>query len=169
MNRAGVWIAAAFLASFASPVMAALDADSAKAFVVKLYSHYPSKPGNRDAFNPTGRNASQVFDPGMIAAFREDTRLAHGEVGFVDSDPICQCQDDSGMKATVASATMTAPNAADVVVNLEYPNDKPVALTLHLVPVNGAWRIYDLSAGDVKSYRDDLLKANKEAAAQHHH
>jgi hypothetical protein len=40
---------------------------------------------------------------------------------------------------------------------------------LHLMPVNGAWRIYDLSAGDVKSYRDDLLKANKEAAAAKHH
>lgn len=168
MNRAGVWVAAACLVSIASPVMAALDAASAKAFVEKLYSHYPSKPGSRDAFNPTSKNASQVFDPGMIAAFREDTRLAHGEVGFVDSDPLCQCQDDSGMKATVASVTMAGPSAADVVVNLEYPNDKPIALTLHLVPVNGAWRIYDLSAGDVKSYRDDLLNANKEAAAQHH-
>jgi len=169
MNRTALWIAAACLMGIASPVMAALDAASARAFVEKLYSHYPSKPGNRSAFDPTGKNASQVFDPGMIAAFREDTRLAHGEVGFVDSDPICQCQDDSGLKATIASATITAPNAADVVVNLEYPSDKvTIVLTLHLVPVNGAWRIYDLSAGDVKSYRDDLLKANKEAAAQHH-
>jgi hypothetical protein len=36
------------------------------------------------------------------------------------------------------------------------------------VPVKGAWRIYNLSIEDVKSYRADLLKANKEAAAQHH-
>ena len=63
---------------------------------------------------------------------------------------------------------MTGPNAADAVVDLQYPGEKPLALTLHLVPVNGAWRIYDLSTGDVKSYRADLLKANKEAAAQHH-
>jgi len=62
---------------------------------------------------------------------------------------------------------MTGPSAADAVVNLKYP-DGTVALTLHLVPVNGAWRVYDLSAGDVKSYRADLLKANEEAAAQHH-
>jgi Protein of unknown function (DUF3828) len=170
MNRVAVWIAAACLASLASPVAAAPDAASAKAFVEKLYSHYPSKPGNRSAFDPMGKNASQVFDPGMIAAFREDTRLAGGEVGFVDSDPLCQCQDDSGLKATVGSATMTGPDAADVVVNLEYPSDKvTIVLTLHLVPVNGAWRIYDLSAGDVKSYRNDLLQANKEAAAAQHH
>src|SRR4029077_15419708 len=124
MNRIAVWIAAALLVSMASPVMAALDAASARAFVEKLYAHYPSKPGSRDAFNPTGKNASQVFDPGLIAAFREDTKLAHGEVGFVDSDLLCQCQDDSGLKWSIASAAVTAPNAADVVVNLDYPSDK---------------------------------------------
>jgi hypothetical protein len=167
MNRIAVCIAVACLASVASPVAAAPDAASAKAFVEKLYSHYPSNP-SRMEFDPTGKNASEVFDPGMIAAFREDARLANGEVGFIDADPLCQCQDDSGLKPKVVSVTMTGPNAADAVVNLQYPRDKLLVLTLHLVPVNGAWRIYDLSMGDVKSYRDDLLKANKEAAAQQH-
>jgi hypothetical protein len=153
--------------SVASPVAAAPDSASARAFVEKLYTHYPSKPHKR-GFEPTGKNAGEVFDPGMIAAFREDARLANGEVGFVEADPLCQCQDDSGLKPKIVSVTMTGPNAADVVVNLQYSHDKPVALTLHLVPVNGAWRIYDLSTDDVKSYRADLLKANKEAAAQHH-
>jgi hypothetical protein len=164
-----MWLAAAYLMGMANPAAAALDADSAKAFVEKLYSHYPSKPKGPQ-FNPMGKDASQVFDPGMIAAFREDTRLAHGEVGYVDSDPICQCQDDSGLKATVTSATVTGPNAADVVVSLVYPSEeKPIAMTLHLVPVNGAWRIHDLSTADSQSYRADLLKANKEAAAAKHH
>jgi hypothetical protein len=167
MNRTAVWIAAACLASVASPVAAGPDAASARAFVEKLYSHYPSNPNGME-FDPTGKNASEVFDPGMIAAFREDARLANGEVGFVDADPLCQCQDDSGLKPKVVSVTMTGPNAADAVISLQYPGEKPLALTLHLVPVNGSWRIYDLSMGDVKSYRADLLKANEEAAAQHH-
>ena len=166
MNRTAVWVAAACLASIAGSAAAATDAASAKAFVEKLYSHYPSKPGGK-AFDPTGKNASAVFDPGMTAAFREDARLAHGEVGFVDADPLCQCQDDSGLKSKIVSVTMTSPTAADVVVNLQYP-DATQELTLHLVPVNGAWRIFDLSAGDVKSYRADLLQANKEAATPHH-
>ena len=97
MNRTAAWIVAACLTSVASPVAAAPDAASARAFVEKLYSHYPSNP-NRKAFDPTGKNASQVFDPGMIAAFREDTKLANGEVGFVEADPLCQCQDDSGLE-----------------------------------------------------------------------
>lgn len=166
MSRIAAWIATACLTSIASPLAAAPDAASAKAFVEKLYSHYPSNP-NRKAFDPTGKNAREVFDPGMIAAFREDARLANGEVGFVDSDPLCQCQDDSNLRSKLASVTMTGPNAADAVVNLQYPSET-LALTLHLVPVNGAWRIHDLSIGDVKSYRADLLKANKDAAASHH-
>ena len=166
MSRIAAWIATACLASVASPVAAEPDAASAKAFVEKLYSHYPSNP-NRKAFDPTGKNAREVFDPGMIAAFREDARLANGEVGFVDADPLCQCQDDSSLRPKLASVTMTGPNAADAVVNLQYPSET-LALTLHLVPVNGAWRIHDLSIGDVKSYRADLLKANKDAAASHH-
>lgn len=159
-----MWIAAACLAGAAGPVAAAPDAAGARAFVEKLYSHYPSNP-NGAAFEPTGKNASEVFDPGLIAAFREDARLANGEVGFVDADPLCQCQDDSGLKPKVASVTMTGPNAADAVVALQYP-DQTLALSLHLVPVNGAWRIHDLSTGDMNSYRADLLKANKNAAAQ---
>jgi hypothetical protein len=166
MNRTALSIAAACLASVASPLAAAPDAAGARAFVEKLYSHYPSNP-DATAFDPTGKNTGDVFDPGMIAAFREDARLAHGEVGFVDADPLCQCQDDSGLKSTVSSVTMTGPNAADVVVDLHYP-DGTLALTLHLVPVKGAWRIHDLATKDVKSYRADLLKANKEAAAPHH-
>ena len=168
MSHIAMGVAVACLMGIASAAAAGPDADSAKAFIEKLYSHYPSNPNTRTAFEPTGKNASQVFDPGMIAAFREDTKLAHGEVGFVDSDPLCQCQDDTGMKTTVGSVTMSGASAAEIVVNLEYPNDKPTALTLHLVPVNGAWRISDLSTADQKSYRADLLKANKEAAAQHH-
>ena len=154
MHRAAVWIAAACLASIASAVAAASDAAGARAFVEGLYSHYPSNPDGM-VFDPTGKSASEVFDPGMIAAFRKDARLSNGEVGFVDADPLCQCQDDSGLKPKVVSVTMTGPDAADAVVNLQYP-EETVVLTLHLVPVNGAWRIYDLSTKDVKSYRADL-------------
>lgn len=147
INHTAAWIAAACLAIVASPVAAAPDAASARAFVEKLYSHYPSKPEGIH-FNPTGKNASQVFDPGMVAAFRGDTRLANGEVGFIDEDPLCQCQDDGGLKPKVVSVTMTSPKAADAVVNLQYPGERlTLVLILHLVPVNGAWRIYDLSMG----------------------
>ncbi|MEJ1970656.1 MAG: DUF3828 domain-containing protein [Rhizomicrobium sp.] len=145
---------------------AAPDAASARAFVQKLYAHYPS-PANGPFFNPTDKDAPSVFDPGLIAAFREDARLSKGEVGFVDADPLCQCQDDGGMTTKIASVTLKGANAADVTVDLLFPGGKANPLTLHLVTVNGNWRVYDLSAPDTKSYRADLMKANKNAAAGH--
>lgn len=163
--RAAAWIAAAVLVGIAGPAAAGPDAASARVFVEKLYSHYPSKPDGA-GFDPAGKHAAEVFDPGLVAAFREDSRLANGEVGFVDADPLCQCQDDAGLEAKIVSVTMTGADAADIAVSLKFP-DATVALTLHLVAVNGAWRIHDLSTPDTKSYLADLLKANEEAAKPH--
>src|SRR6266702_3209399 len=92
------------------------------------------------------------------------SELTNSSCAFSGLRTMCQCQDDSGLKPKVVSVTITGPDAPDAVVNLQYPTET-VVLTLHLVPVNGAWRIYDLSTKDVKSYRADLLKANEEAAA----
>ncbi|HUO88303.1 MAG TPA: DUF3828 domain-containing protein [Rhizomicrobium sp.] len=170
-----IGLAAIALLAFTATLLAAgnqaPDVNAARAFIVKLYSHYPAPAGGGN-FQPTDKDAPSVFDPGMVALFKEDTRLANGEVGFVDADPICMCQDDSGLKPKIVSVTMNGSAAATAVVDLVYTGEpkpqKPNLLTLHLVVVNGQWRIYDLSMGDVKSYRSDLAKANKEAAAEHH-
>lgn len=169
MKNIGLAALAAVIFSVAALASTAPDVNSARAFIVKLYSHYPA-PAKGQTFMPTDKNAPEVFDPGMVALFREDTRLAKGEVGFVDADPICMCQDDSGLKPKIVSVTMQGPNAATAVVDLQYPDSghKPNLLTLHLVVVKGEWRVYDLSMGDIKSYRADLAKANKEAAAGHY-
>lgn len=165
------WVLAAAVAALVAgaPAMAgAPDANAARAFVQKLYSHYP-QPANGPFFSPTDKNAAEVFDAGMVAAFREDARLAKGEVGFVDGDPICVCQDDGGLTSKIVAVTMQGAAKADVLVNLMFPGGKPNPVTLHLVVVNGQWRIYDISSPDEKSYRADLLKANKDAAAGHAH
>ena len=151
----------------ALPALAAApDANSARAFVQGLYKHYPQK-GQGPVFAPTDTDAAKVFDPGMVKAFRDDTRLAGGEVGFIDSDPICDCQDDDGLRSAIQSVTMTGAASADAVVKLSFPNDKPIIQTLHLAVVKGAWRIHDITTPDEKSFRADLLKAN--AAAAHRH
>ena len=161
MKSVGWFAAIAAVVVLAMPAVAgAPDAASAKAFIQKLYSHYPHKDGT-PYFEPTGKDAATVFDAPMIAAFKEDARLAKGEVGYVDGDPICQCQDDGGIKPKIVSVTMKGANA-DAVVDLQFEggDGKPNLLTLHLVPVNGLWRVHDLSTKDQKSYLDDLIKAN---------
>jgi len=142
------------------------DAVSARAFVAGLYAHYP-QPADGPFFSPTDKNAASVFDPGMVALFREDTRLAKGEVGFVDADPLCQCQDDGGMKTKIVSVTMAGPAAANAVADLLFDRNTIVVLTLRLVVVKGQWRIHDLSTKDEPSYLADFIKANKDHAAGH--
>jgi hypothetical protein len=159
-------LAVAMILSLGAAQAAASDAASARAFVAGLYTHYPQST-NGPVFNPTDKDASRVFDPGMVALFREDTRLAKGEVGFVDADPLCQCQDDGGMKTKIVSVTMAGPNAANAVVDLLFEGGAPIVLTLKLVAVNGQWRIHDLSTKDEPSYLADFVKANKDHAAGH--
>ncbi len=158
-------VAAAALALGAAQA-GAPDAASARAFIAGLYKHYP-QPANGPFFSPTDKNAASVFDPGMVALFREDVKLAKGEVGFVDADPLCQCQDDGGMKTKIVSVTMAGPNAANAVVDLLFEGGAPIVLTLRLVVVNGQWRIHDLSTKDEPSYLADFTKANKDHAAGH--
>jgi hypothetical protein len=169
VKRINWFVAAVAACVLTVPAVAAgaPDANAARAFVQKLYSHYP-QPANGPFFEPTDKDAAAVFDPGMIAAFREDTRLAKGEVGFVDGDPICQCQDDGGMKSKIVAVTMQGTAKADVLVSLLFEGGKPNPVTLHLVVVNGQWRIYDISASEEPSYRTALLKANKDAAKGQH-
>ena len=159
-----MFLALAALVAIGTANAAAPDVNSARAFLQKIYAHYP-QPANGPVFSPTDKDAASVFDPGMVALFREDTRLAKGEVGFVDADPLCQCQDDGGLKPKILSVVLQGANAATAVVDLRFEGGKPNPLTLHLVVVNGQWRIYDLSAADMKSYRADFIKANKEHAA----
>jgi hypothetical protein len=155
------WLAVAAVVALAVPAMAgAPDVNSAKAFVQKLYSHYPQKEGG-PGFDPTGKNAAEVFDAPLIAAFKEDVKLAKGEVGYVDGDPICACQDDAGIKPKIVSAKMTGAATADVTVDIQFEGmTTPNLQTYKLVVVNGQWRIHDISSKEQKSYLDDITKAN---------
>ena len=149
----------------AAPANAAEPA-GARAFLQRLYSHYPMA-GGRTPFDPTGRSASAVFDAGMIALIREDRRLAKGEVGAMDSDPLCQCQDDRGMKVDVGSPVATGPHTATAPVVLRFSEASPPDIQqveFSLVLVNGQWRIHDIKSADTPSLRAYLIKANHDHA-----
>lgn len=163
--------AVAALASGASLGLAAQSAAAQpaaaagpRAFVVWVYSHYPYSPGRgKWSFTQPG-----VFDDLMVAEFRKDVRLSKGEVGAVDGDPLCLCQDDAGLKPIIGEAKMTGPAAATVPVTLTYPGQGPAAsdrIQLLLVIEHGQWRIADVRAADPKSFRQWLIKANRDHAA----
>ncbi len=155
----------AFVGAFALapfPSMAA-DAAGARAFLARLYAHYSAPPGG-EGFAPTGPAAPRVFDPGMVALLREDERLAGGEVGAIDADPLCDCQDDSGLRVSIEEVRLTGPSSAKATVALRFAASTPPAferLRIGLARVAGRWRIHDIGSKSTPSLRAYLTEQNR--------
>jgi hypothetical protein len=113
---------------------AAQDAASAKAFLTALYASY-----HGDGPDIFGKQAAKVFSPRLRDLIRRDRELAHGEVGALDGDPVCNCQ-DFDIKAVRVDATLTGPGRAQATANFRNFG-KPQVVRLDLVSVAGGWRI----------------------------
>ena len=131
--------------------------ESPRAFVERLYASY----ANED-YSPF-EHPERVFAPGLLAAINEDSKLANGEVGFLDADPICQCQDTSGMRSSVASVTGSRGQAtARVTVSWQGTKDRQ-DIRLKLTRTPAGWRIADVSTADEPSLLKDMQEANSKA------
>jgi hypothetical protein len=123
------------------------DAADAKTFLDGLYAHYTVDPKN-STWSPMDKDAPQVFDADMVDLMAQDTKINKGEVGVIDGDYICGCQDWAPFTAvvTVQSATPTAAKAAaDFQV---FKADPPHHLEFDLVKQSGAWRVHDVREND---------------------
>jgi hypothetical protein len=115
------------------------DAADVKTFLQRVYAHY--KKGS--TFAPMEKDAKVVFDRAMIDLMARDAELQNpDEVGPIDGDWICGCQDFESISATIAvqSATGTIAKAtADFKVF-----DQAHHNVFDLVKENGAWRVHDV-------------------------
>lgn len=140
-----------FLMAAALVAVAASGASPAAtpiAFLDDLYAHY-----RNSAFCPTcDGTAGRIFDASLVALIRKDEKLADGEVGSLDGDPVCDCQDPGGMKAKVLSVASSGASAAAAKVELRFP-DGPRQMTLDLVLTKDGWRIHDTHTKDTPSLR----------------
>ena len=75
--------------------------------------------------------------------------------GAISVDPLCFCQDPTGMEAGDISARFTGDDTAEAVVALS-PTGEPVQVTLRLKKIDGAWRIDDVLGPDGGSFRQAL-------------
>jgi len=133
---------------------AAQAPETPRHFVERVYAGY------RDPdFSPLKR-PERVFAPTLVAAIREEARLSRGEVGFMDADPLCDCQDPAGMRPTVTEATQTGRAAARVRVALRF-GDEIRRVALKLVRTPAGWRIADVSDADEPSLLADLAAWNR--------
>ena len=136
---------------------AVASAETPRHFVERIYAGYA-----RESYSPLAR-PGRIFAPVLVAAIHEDQRLSKGEVGFLDGDPVCDCQDPAGLRATIADIATTAPNAATVHVALRFGTDRR-ALTLRLVRTAAGWRIADITSATEPSLLKDLQASNRRGA-----
>ena len=95
----------------------AAPAQSAGAFVERLYAGY------RDPdYSPLDR-PERLFAPPLVAAIREDSRLSSDEVGYMDADPLCQCQDPAGLRPEIREIRTSGRNRAVARVELGFGDD----------------------------------------------
>ncbi len=151
-----IWI----LLAAAAAAAPGQPADTPKRFMEHLYANY--RNANYNPFD----HPSRVFAPRLIAAMNEDSKLAHGEVGYVDGDPVCQCQDPSGMHATVGGVKQQGRDKASVQVSIAWDSgDKPRPTRFSLIRTRAGWRIADVSSADEPSFLAAIEKSNREARA----
>ena len=139
----------ALVASTATP------AETPRAFVTRLYAAY-----HTGRFSPF-IHPERVFTPRFVAAIKEDGRLFRDEVGFLDADPICQCQDLAGLRAAVGEVRQPSPAAADVRVTLRFDGSNPRSIRLKLARTPAGWRVADIAASNEPSFLSDLEASNR--------
>jgi len=135
--------------------LAAAPAETPRAFVERLYAGY------RDSdYSPLAR-PERVFAPPLVAAIREDQRLSSGEVGYLDGDPLCQCQDPAGLRPEIGEVRQLTRSKVTAHVLLSFPGSDRRDLRLHLVRTGAGWRVADVATADEPSLLDSLRRSNR--------
>ena len=136
---------------------AAAPADTPRGFVATAYAQY-----RRPGFSPLQR-PERWFAPRLTAAIAEDSRLARDEVGYLDGDPLCDCQDHRRIAARIAGYQRLTPGLASVRVHVDLGLGRARDLRLSVARTAAGWRIADVSDGAGKSLLRELERANARA------
>jgi hypothetical protein len=137
------------------------QAETPRAFMERLYAAY------RDSDFSPFEHPERVFAPRLLAAINEDSRLNQGEVGYLDGDPICQCQDATGLQTTITRVKLLGRDNARVSVTIGLAGYKPRPATFSLVRTRAGWRIADVWSPDEPSMLKGIEQSNREARARH--
>ena len=147
-------------ASGPSPVgVTGPDADSAKAFLDGLYAHYKSSSSGA-TWAPMDGNVREVFDADTVLLLAADTKALKGDLGEIDGDWLCDCQDWGSIAATVTvtEASANAAKAVAVFHDTQVTDDHPRRDTFDLVKTPAGWRIHDMGTAQDPSLRAVLTK-----------
>lgn len=128
------------------PAFDAECAMTAGAFVRELYKPYETEN------NPEylGKSASLIFAPHILNLIRADQKDAKGEVGKLDEDPICACQDSDGFRLSSIKIYRLSAHRKKSTVSFSLGVERRV-VTLDLIEWKGSWRVTDVHTEEVPS------------------
>lgn len=145
-------------------VAAATDAQSPREFLKEAYASYVDGSTARNAL---GQDAESLFAPALLALIREDQRTAHGEVGLLDHDPICACQDFERLRVVSIHITSLAKSSAHARVRIMNGGHQ-VRIDFALILGADGWRIQDIDEpgiGSLMRYLQRGLAASRGKAS----
>jgi hypothetical protein len=149
----------------------AQDAESAKTFLISVYRHYQNEGIGVDTVGP---HAGLYFHSSLVALMRADQKAASPDVGAIDGDPVCACQDWDGVWDLKIAVQIGTPERARAAVSfaLAAPKDRGKdslrKLAITLGAENGQWRIYDIVDETDPTAPFALRKALQQDIASHH-
>ncbi len=137
------------------------EAAEAMAFISKIYADF--HPDNTD-FDHLQEGADTIFSPTLRDLIHQDAKQADGEVGYLDGDPICDCQDyDISDVRADFSRTEKGPPADDTLkhgalkhgalrADVRFKNfGNTTQVGLSLIHTDSGWRIADIQTESTPS------------------
>jgi hypothetical protein len=144
----------------AALLAAAPPAETPRAFLERVYAGYRDED-----YGPLAR-PRRIFAPPLVAAIEEDGRLSGGEVGYMDADPLCQCQDHSGLRPLIRQVRRPTPKTATADIALTFSGLERRDLKVRLVRTGTGWRVADIATADEPSLLESLRRFNARRRGQ---
>lgn len=146
-------------ASIAASAPSADDNASAKRFLRQIYASYandgPGVPNDSLA-------QADIYDASLIALMQADQDAADGEVGYLNGDPLCDCQDwgDIRIQSLVFKPVNGERLTATLVLkDLSTGEGRNLDLLLHRTA--RGWRVEDCINGE-GSLAENLRRSTRE-------
>ena len=132
---------------------ASQPAETPREFIARVYSEYRS-----EGFSPLAK-PELYFSPKLTGAIRKDSGR-DGEVGYLDGDPLCDCQDYERLSATVLQLRQPSHSVSVAHVRVVLSPNATRNLQLRLIRTAAGWRIDDVIGADHRSLLRELQRSN---------
>lgn len=125
-------------------------------FVRALYAVHATPGAGMGA--PLVPGQDPIYDRMLNAMIGEDARKAGGEVGALNHDPICGCQDSGDFTLDSVVVTQSGPQAAEAAVVFTNLGETK-RQTLKLVKEGGMWKVSDVLVPGERPLTEQLMAA----------